>query len=455
MRFFCAFLCIITLLCLSTPARAIMLIRDAETEAMLSDYMAPILEAADMPQDSVKLYIVNDERLNAFVSGGSNIFLHTGLLMESDSPAMIKGVLAHELGHITGGHLVRMSSKMTDASLGQVVSMVLAGVAAAAGSPEAGSAIMTAGAQMSMANFFAFTRAQEQAADQAAITYMSHANMPLQGMLDTLELLRSRERLRPNGGVPYLRSHPLTKDRISHVRHATMHQSPHPEITNQEQARFDRVRAKLRGFLLPPSMVEKLYLEEPESFAAHYAKAVSHHRRSELDEAIDTLQALAKDHSEDAYLHELMGQIWFEHGKITQAREAYEKADQYLPNQPMIEIHLAQTLLMEEKSGEYPRIQQLLEHVLQEEPQNLKAWDLIARLWQEMDRPGLLALARAEQAYLRQMYQRTQHYATEARERLPKESSAYQRAGDLLAFAKHARNEKDEKDTVPMRGFSL
>ncbi len=82
-------------------------IRDAEIEEFLRDVTIPIAKAADLNYNNIKIFIIKDSNINAFVSGGQNIFINTGLITKFKKPGAIIGVIAHEIGHIKAGHLAR------------------------------------------------------------------------------------------------------------------------------------------------------------------------------------------------------------------------------------------------------------------------------------------------------------------------------------------------------------
>ena len=160
------------MLCLAVPAHAASVIRDAETEAVIDQIASPIFTTAKLDPESIDIYIINDEKLNAFVAGGQNLFINTGLIMRTSGPDELAGVIAHETGHIAGGHLSRGLQAQHNAGISTVAGMLLGAAAAVAGAPQLGTAIMAGGATVGQRSLLKFSRTQEQAADQAAVTYL-------------------------------------------------------------------------------------------------------------------------------------------------------------------------------------------------------------------------------------------------------------------------------------------
>jgi len=294
------------------------LIRDAEIESTLRRMSAPIFEAAGLGPDAVDIYIVNDERLNAFVAGGQNLFLNTGLLMRSETPAQLLGVIAHEVGHIAGGHLSRLPGAQERAGIEMILATVLGAAAAVAGAPDLGTAIMSGGATYAQGNLMAFSRSQEQSADQAALGYLQQAGVPSQGLLDVLEILDGQNALAVSASSPYLRSHPLTRDRMLFVQNHVANQPQQPEVPEPWVDAHRRMVVKLDAFLREPRVVLDRY-PAGAGVTARYARAIALYRLPDLERALSEIDGLIALHPEDPYFHELKGQMLFEHGQVEKA----------------------------------------------------------------------------------------------------------------------------------------
>jgi predicted Zn-dependent protease len=431
--FFCFLL---SALVFAQPTAALQTIRDSEIEETLQTYLAPLLDAAGMPTGAVEVVIVQDNSLNAFVAGGQRIFFHTGLLIESDTPEMVQGVLAHELGHITGGHVLGIKGELEDAMLKQGITTLLAALAGAAtGSSDAAAAVMIGGSQWTQAGLYGFTRIQEQAADQAASDYLEHSRIPMQGLLDVMQLLRSRERLSQQQTVPYLRTHPLTRDRMVHLRSERLQRENDPSSSPEQLvARHQRMLAKLRGFLLPPEQLGLHYKKESQDDFSLLAYAISRFRQGDLADAITRMNKLLAKHPDDAFFHELKGQIYYEHGQMAKAREAYAKAHTLRPDDALITLGYAGT--MAENPKYRSEMEALLKAGLENETGYVRGWQLLANLYAQDGKeiPRRWALAEAEFASGRY------HQAIRHAEWISTQDSAPQalrwRAEDLVAQAR-------------------
>lgn len=423
------------------PCLAFNTIRDAETEEAMKAYARPILSAAGYPENALQLYVVNSEAINAFVAGGSNIFIHTGLLLACDRPEMVQGVLAHELGHITGGHLVRTTEVAENSMLTQGITTLAGIAAAAAGQGALGQGIISAGSHIAQAGFFAYSRGQEQAADQAGLTYLSDAHVSAKGILDVLEVLRQRERLAPDGGVPYLRSHPLTRERIAHVRNEVM-QSTVQEVPPPQSFRL--IHAKLKAFLSPLESVRREYNGD-KSVEGRYGMAVVHFRASELDKALALMNGLIAEQPGNAYFQELKGQMLFENGKVAEAAEAYSKA-YTLNGHALIGLGYAEALVARKKGNDNQEAEKILRKVVTAEPRNLQAWNLIGKARQQRgDEAGAL-LAQAESAYVRGKYKDVVRFAKQAKEQFKEGTTDYLRADDLIRFGEKEKEEQEKRE---------
>ncbi len=226
-------LALVAMVMLQAPAalaqgRSISLIRDAEIEATLLMFLTPLLEASGLGAGSVRIYIVNDEQLNAFVAGGMNLFLNTGLIMRTENPSQLIGVMAHETGHIAGGHLTRVSTPQNKATAEAILGAVLGAATAAIGAPGLGTAIIAGGQQFAQQGLMRFSRGQEQAADQAGVTYLARAGLSARGLAEFFHVLENQTVLAVSGANPWLMSHPLTRDRITFVENWV---ADHPDPT--------------------------------------------------------------------------------------------------------------------------------------------------------------------------------------------------------------------------------
>lgn len=433
------YLFVITIMLMPGLAAAMATIRDAETESVIRECIRPVLAAADFPENALNVIIVNDNSLNAFVAGGTNIFINTGLIVEMEHPDMLQGVAAHELGHISGGHLTKMSDALSKAAIQQGVTTLISIAAAAAGQGELGKGVMAAGSQMAQSGLMSFSRTQEQAADQAGLTYLERANISSNGMLDTLDMLRQRERLSPNdSNAAYIRSHPLTIDRMAHIRnYGETHKITRADSKSPLVQKFARVRAKLRAFLEPMERVKSIYKYE-KTPDARYAVAIMHFRASEIDQALKLIDDLIKEFPDDGFFHEMKGQMLFENGRIKEAISSYNKAHTLLPDEPLISLSLAQAILAEPNSPKSKEAATLLLSVTSKEPDNSFAWKLLGQARKNIGDESGAIISQAEEAFINRRYKDALRFAGLAKKNLAAGSPQYLRAEDIERFAQKA-----------------
>jgi predicted Zn-dependent protease len=415
------------------PGERIRLIRDAEIEKTIQSYSAPIFQAAGLGAVKVKVHLVNDSRLNAFVAGGRHMFLFTGLLMRSEHSGQVIGIIAHETGHIVGGHLVRLNQELKEAQIKALIALVLAAGAAAA-AQDAGAAVagIGLGARIIQGTLFRFTQGQEAAADQFALGLLDRLKLSARGLGEFLAILREQEMLHAARQDPYLRTHPLTEQRINEVRlHLARSPWSNAALPRQFETMHARMRAKLTGFLRPPEQVIALYRGRESSLEARYALAVAYHRDAQLERALSFIDGLIREHPQDAYFHELRGQILFENGRVRDAVEAYERAVRLAPGQGLIRTGLAQAQLeLHDERFERAALGHLLEAAKQDDTLPL-TWRLLSTAHGRAGDQGQAALALAEYAYLVQDIPTLRAAVARAERSLRPGSPSYQRLLDI------------------------
>ncbi len=414
------------------------LIRDAEIETTIRDLAAPLLAAAGLAPGAVGIHIVHDDSLNAFVAGGQNLFLHTGLLARTETPGQLAGVLAHEIGHIAGGHLARTSAAMRDASTATIVGTVLAGAAAAAaGRADAGAAILHGAAGAARAAMLGYTRTQEAAADQAAVRLLDATGQSARGLAAFLRVLEGQELLSVSRRSAYAITHPLTRERIAFVE-SHLAVSPFRDATPPPDRveRHARMAAKLAGFLEPPARVLRRYPPEDASVAARYARAIAAFREPAPDRALDLLDALIGERPGDGYFRELRGQILFESGRPAEARAAYLRALDLLGPEPTVEGELARVELALNTEESNAAARGRLERVVRAGPPSGRVWRNLAIAQGRTGDTAMAALSLAEEALLAGRPADAARQADRARRALPPGSPAARRAADIDGLAR-------------------
>ena len=386
-------------LAIAVPAWAATVIRDAETEAVIARIADPIFGAARLDRESIDIYILNDEKLNAFVAGGQNLFINTGLIMQAKNPDELAGVIAHETGHIAGGHLSRNMQAQRNAGLSTVAGMLLGAAATVAGAPEIGTALMAGGATVGQRGLLKFSRTQEEAADQAAVTYLKALQMSPEGLLDFFHTLETQNLRISQDGSEYLRTHPLTRDRITFLEKQA-EQSPYrdakpdPALT----ADYDRVVAKLDGFLSNPSQV--IQRRSSDSVPDRYARAVAYYRQPDLPKALKEVDGLIADYPRDPYFYELKGQMLFENGRVQDSIEPNRQALRLRPDSALLRFGLARSLLESGDEKDLKESAALLNEVVRVEPNNGGAWRFLGIAQGRLGNEGASAMALTEQAVL-------------------------------------------------------
>ncbi len=404
-----------------TPAHAgngISLIRDAEIESYLRDLSLPIFEAAGLDTNSVQIYIVESDVLNAFVAGGQNVFFHTALIQASSTPDMIRGVMAHEVGHIIAGHLIGKRDAAEKAMLSSAVGYILGIASVAAGAPpEAAGAFIGGSQHIATQGFLKHSRQYEQEADQSALTILKEINESPQGLLELLDLLETRSRLLPYDINPYRSTHPVTTDRVEHIR-AFLER--YPELSQQQkqsmQKRHALVVAKLDGFL---GDAEKIVSEaKQDTIADRYRLSIAYHKRSRTDEAIALLDGLIAEQPDNPYFHELKGQIYYESGAIEAALAPYRRAIQLAPEEALFQVGLALAHLQRNAPGDNEAARSLFRQALVREPKSAFYWRQLGIAEGRLGNLGRSYLALAEAALLQNDAKEASRYVVLAQEKL-------------------------------------
>ncbi len=373
-------------------------IRDAEIESIIRGYATPLLQAASIASGDVRLILVRDNQINAFVAGGMNIFIYTGLLRSVHSPDEIRGVLAHEIGHIAGGHIARLGGELERASSQALLSTILGvAVAVAAGRADAAAAVIAGGAGSAQRSLLSHTRTQESAADQAAFRYLEGSGYSAAGMVAMLDRLAGQELLPDTYQDPYVRTHPLSRDRLRSARAFVARTRNAGRVaTAAELATYDRIKAKLAGFIDPPQRTLDRYAAHDPGVPAQYARAIAQYRRGDLVAAIQGIDRLIQRAPNDPYFHELKGQMHYENGRVQESALAYEAAVDLLPSDPALMGPAAKAMMEAGGEGRTARAIEMLERVTLLEPRNPSAWLHLGIGYGKMDRIGDASVALAE-----------------------------------------------------------
>lgn len=420
----------------TSAAQASTLIRDAEIEHTLRRFGDPLFQAAGLTPSAVKIFIVRDDALNSYVAGGSNLFIHTGMILQSPTPDMLIGVMAHETAHIAGGHLARGSEKLKNAEMGAIFTYVLGAAAAVATQkPEAAAAVIGGGSTTIMRNVLAFTRAHEEAADQAALGYLDRVGISASGMAKVFAMLERQRRERVGSVDPYLQTHPLSASRIEHVRHHVASAAiPEGQYPKAYDAPHQRMLAKLYGFLKTPEQTFQRYPQSDKSAAARMARAIAYYKMPDVSRATAEMDTLIAQSTNDPFLHELKGQILFENARLPEALASYQTAAKLAPNSPLILTDLAK-VEMAQKEPLVDSATRHLERASNLDKTNPATWRLLAIAYGKQGQGGMDHLALAEEAALQGNFEEALTQADYALRKLKEGAPARRRANDLKAHA--------------------
>lgn len=380
-------------------AQGISLLRDAEIEKFLDDYSRPIFAAAGLSPDSIQILIVNDQSFNAF-AGGRYMGMNTGTLLLSDTPNQLEGVIAHEAGHLAGGHSARTADAIANASRPMLLSLLLAAGAVAAGAPDAGFAVLGLGQTIGQANFLKYSRGQESSADQASITYLDRLGKSSRGATELWRKMRNSQIVTGFRINPYFQTHPLANARLTALQERAQ-TSPYFDVQDspEEIHRLRLIQAKIRGFLDTPQDTMRFYPLTDQSEPAHYARAVAFYRDSQIDKALSELETILAESPDNPYFHELKGQILFEYGRSEEAIAPHQRALDLYPDNALLRLNLARALLGTGISGNVEQSVDVFKSALLLEPDNSFGWFELARAYGALGKESLANLATAESKY--------------------------------------------------------
>ncbi len=431
------------------PAAAQSILRDAETEALFQDMMDPLLVAAGLQPGQVRVHLLGDRSINAFVAGSQDIYVFSGLIEAADSAEEVQGVLAHELGHVMGGHAIRINDGASAATNISLLSLLLGAAAIAAGGGEAGMGIMMAGQQAALGKFLAFSRVQESTADAAGAQYLSKAGISGRGSLaffKKLQNLEFRYGIKQDDDQAYGRTHPMSGDRIQTLREVYVidpawEKPADPAI----EKRFQRIKAKLSGYMAEPERTLRKFPESNTGIPARYARAYAWHKSAYPQKALAEVEGLLSADPEDPYFLELEGQILLESGRPDEAIPALRKAVTNSRAQPLIAATLGHALIATEDPANFPEAEKVLKTAVALDNQNPFAWYQLGIVYANKGDQARAALASAERYSLegRQPALALRN-AEMAMQGLPEGSPDWIRAQDISLVAR-AEVERERK----------
>lgn len=432
----------------SARAQGLPLIRDTEIELLLNDYSQTIFRAAGLGTGRVTVRIVNNEAFNAFVIDGRNVFMHTGTLMQSNTPNEVIGVLAHEAGHIAGGHMAalrtRIAKDQTRALLIQLLGIgAMIGGAASGGDAgreigSAGQGVMMGGNELIMRGLVAERRSQESAADQAGLQYLNATQQSGLGMLTTFERFAGQELFSDAHKDAFARTHPVATDRLARLRQL-VEGSPHyrtkdpPEL----QLRHDMMRAKLSGYMEQPSIVFNRYPATDASLPARYARTIASFRQGAggFEAGMAGVEALIRDQASNPYFWEVKGDFLQKAGRPREAIAPLRKALQlHKGDAPLVGVQLAQALLQTKEAQHSDEAISLLRKAVQREPDNATAYNTLGQAYYDKGLLPQSELARAQGLFYFGAVKQAQEFAKRAQAGLKPGSPDWVKADDIINY---------------------
>ena len=413
------------------------LIRDTEIEEILRGYADPVFAAAGLNPSDVTINLVADKSLNAGAAAGQQMFFNTGLIQETETPNQLIGVIAHETGHIAGGHTVR-SGEMSRAGMRPfLLSMGLGLLAMAAGAPDAGAALMVSSSQFGTLGALGYSREQEGRADQAAVTYLERASISSVGLVQFFDNFRYNEVFSEARRFPFFQSHPISSERIELLRRRAEEQKSFAVADSEERlAQHRLIKAKIDAFMNAPTQTFIKYKEDDPSFPARYARAIGHYRAGHTDIALRSIDALIAELPDNPYLQELKGQVLFEAGRAADSEPALRRAVEIKPEAPLLRVLLAQSLLAQDDKTRTEEAMTHLHKALTLEKDNTFAWKLMAQAHDARNEPGLARLATAEEYFAVGDPTQAKVFAMRARELLTRNSPEWRRATDIVLVSR-------------------
>jgi predicted Zn-dependent protease len=411
----------------------VVVIRDAEIEATIRAYATPLFQAAGLTPDDIQVALVESDKINAYVTHGLTLVLYTGLLIRSETAGQVIGVIAHETGHIAGGHLARLREEV-DTLLLKSLAVAALGIGAAVASrqPDAAGVIIGAGTDMLQRDLMHYSRTQESSADHAGVGFLDATGQSSRGLLRFLEIMQTQELMLSARQDPYVLSHPLTAERIDFLREHVA-ESPFSDVpdTPENAEAHRRMKAKLVGFLEPLARVLQHYPASDASLAARYARAIAYYRVADLATAIPLVEGLIKERPDDPWFEEIEGQMLFENGRLAEALPHYRRALALKPTVALLHYEIAQVELeLEDKALEHDALDHLRE-TTRIEPLNADAWRLLSIAYGRQGQMGDCALALAEAASASGEKKEARLQADRAQQKFPYGSPGYLRAQDI------------------------
>ena len=421
------------------------IIRDAETEWFLQRISTPLFEAAGLSPSAVTIYIIYDDSINAFATRGQIMGIYTGLILAADTLNELQGVIAHETGHIAGGHSVRVGEGSKPAMAIMLASLLLGIGAAVAGSTDAATGLILGGQSMAQRSFLSYSREQESRADQAAITYLNTAQTSGEGMITFFQKLRSMTFIKFGQLNPYNQTHPLGTDRVVKIQDRIM-ESPYYDKPNSDEDLywFARIQAKLGGYMDDPEVTFRKYPESDTSIFARYARVYAYQKALQFDKAVAEGDSLIADFPNDPFFYEITGQVLMETNRVEESIPYLRKAAELYPQEALILTMLGHALVALDTPETDKEAIEFLEKSVFYDRNNDLGWRQLSIVYARIGKENLANLATAEMFSLHARYPAAIQRAKMAIRTFPEGSREWLQANDIIVSAQ-AMMERDPR----------
>jgi predicted Zn-dependent protease len=428
------------------------ILRDTESEQLLRDYTRPVLRAAGLEKQNIQVVIINDRAFNAFVADGHRIFVNYGALMQSETPNQIIGVLAHETGHLAGGHLAKMHEQLARAQTQMIIAMLLGAGAMAAGARgggsdnglvNAGAAAISAPQEIIRRSLLSYQRQQEENADRAAVKFLNATGQSAKGMYETFKRFTNDSLFTAHGADPYVQSHPMPAERVAALEQLAR-TSPYWDKKDDPalQMRHDMMRAKISAFMERQDTVYRRYPLSDTSMPARYAHAISTYLHGDLRSALVLIDGLIQAQPANPYFYELRGQALLEGGKPAEAIAPLRKAVQLSNHAPLIEMLLGQALVGTDNKAYSEEAIAILRAAVARETEAPLGFTQLAMAYAKKGDFADADLASAQAAYLRGDNKTARDLASRAKTRFAIGTPGWVKADDIVT-AKPPAGQKD------------
>ena len=418
-------------------------IRDTESEQLLREYTRPILRAAGLEKQNIQVVIINESVFNAFVADGRRIFVNFGAIMQSETPNQIIGVLAHETGHLAGGHLAKMREQMARAQTQMIIAMLLGAGAMVAGArsgnsnsglANAGAAALAGPQEMIRRTLISYVRQQEENADRAGVKFLNATGQSAKGMYETFRRFTNESLFAARGADPYVQSHPMPAERVAALEELAR-SSPYWDKKDDPalQLRHDMVRAKISAFMERQDTVYRRYPLSNDSLPARYARAITTYLHGDLRSALAQIDGLIQVQPNNPYFHELRGQALLEGGKPAEAIAPLRKAVQLSNSAPLIEMLLGQALVATDSKAYTEEAIAILRAAVARETEAPLGYTQLAMAYGRKGDFAQADLASAQAAFLRGDNKTARELASRAKTRFAIGTPGWVKADDIVS----------------------